>query len=392
MDEESLIRIIVSAFSGAEITEAKNLLFDSVSTTTRNISRRKNKEQKDIEDIICLFKSTDPDKTPIFVARELQKLPPVTFDHVDVTRLLKDIVLLQSEVRNIKNTYATIQYVEDITTNTEATCNQSRNNDFDVSSKQLSQNVGARKLVRADRASSDVTLNATLQCSSEVAPPPNTAVCAKPLDVSTAHVNLDVNKNTTTNVITNGIKTKFPLHNLVEEKSTFQSNNNIVEQECLFQNVEAHKNNNMNDTTIQVSNMSMAEVVRHGREWRVGQPDLEWKEVQRRRHKNRQEGVKGKAAIRPDDKFKPAEIKLSLFLSNVHKDTSEKDIVDYIFAKTKESVSIQKIKMKIEKPYNAYKLIVNKDALSMFLSTEVWPDGVTCRRFRPYRTTVKVGE
>lgn len=40
----------------------------------------------------------------------------------------------------------------------------------------------------------------------------------------------------------------------------------------------------------------------------------------KRRQKYRHEGVKGKAAIRPDDKFKPAEIKLSLFLSNVHKD------------------------------------------------------------------------
>lgn len=72
---DGLIRIIVSAFSGAEITEAKNLLFDSVSTTTRNISRRKNKERylKILKISFAYLKSTDPDKTPIFVARELQK-------------------------------------------------------------------------------------------------------------------------------------------------------------------------------------------------------------------------------------------------------------------------------------------------------------------------------
>lgn len=61
----------------------------------------------DLEDIICAFKNTEPDQTPIFVAKELHKLPPVTFDHVDVTRLLKYIILLQTEVKHIKQTYAT---------------------------------------------------------------------------------------------------------------------------------------------------------------------------------------------------------------------------------------------------------------------------------------------
>ena len=42
---------------------------------------------------------------PIFVARNLTKLPPVTFNHVDVTRLLKDMVLLQREVATIRQIY-----------------------------------------------------------------------------------------------------------------------------------------------------------------------------------------------------------------------------------------------------------------------------------------------
>ncbi|RVE52249.1 hypothetical protein evm_003039 [Chilo suppressalis] len=40
---------------------------------------------------------------PTFVAKELHKLPPVTFDHVDVTRLLKDINLLKANLADVVN-------------------------------------------------------------------------------------------------------------------------------------------------------------------------------------------------------------------------------------------------------------------------------------------------
>ncbi|CAB3223445.1 unnamed protein product [Arctia plantaginis] len=94
MDTESLIRICVSAFSASEIEDAKKLLFESVTTKRRNISRRKDgKKQKDLEDVICLIREIDPDKIPVFVARDLQKLPPISFDHVDVTKLLKDLLV-----------------------------------------------------------------------------------------------------------------------------------------------------------------------------------------------------------------------------------------------------------------------------------------------------------
>ncbi|CAG4931069.1 unnamed protein product [Parnassius apollo] len=72
------------------------------------------KSQRELEDIISLFKETDPDSAPIFVARDLQKLPPITFDHVDVTRLLKDIVLLQQEVKIIKDNYVTKTHLEEL--------------------------------------------------------------------------------------------------------------------------------------------------------------------------------------------------------------------------------------------------------------------------------------
>ncbi|PZC72878.1 hypothetical protein B5X24_HaOG210403 [Helicoverpa armigera] len=74
-------------------------------------SRRRDGTQKSVQDIITLFKETDPDDVPEFVAKDLHKLPPVTFDHVDVTRLLKDITLL-------KQSQAEMQHQLEVSNNT----------------------------------------------------------------------------------------------------------------------------------------------------------------------------------------------------------------------------------------------------------------------------------
>ena len=49
------------------------------------------------------MKETDPDDVPDFVVRDLHKLPPITFDHVDVTRLLKDITSLKASLAEMQS-------------------------------------------------------------------------------------------------------------------------------------------------------------------------------------------------------------------------------------------------------------------------------------------------
>lgn len=115
LDNESIIRVCLSVFSEPDIDEGKKLLFLSVTLSQRLKSRRKDgKRQRDLEDIICLFKEIDPDATPIFVARNLQKLSPVSFDHIDVTKLLKDLILLRKEINNIKDNYVTADQLTEL--------------------------------------------------------------------------------------------------------------------------------------------------------------------------------------------------------------------------------------------------------------------------------------
>lgn len=73
------------------------------SSTSTKLTTRKGdgKTERELDDIISLYKECDPEELPIFVAKELHKLPPLSFDHVDVTRLLKDIVIIQNDLKRV---------------------------------------------------------------------------------------------------------------------------------------------------------------------------------------------------------------------------------------------------------------------------------------------------
>lgn len=106
-DEETLVRICTSSFTSEEIKISKTLLFESLPTSQRKIVRKnKRKEERDLEDIINVLKTVDPDFVPLFVAHQLEKLPPILFEHLDCSKILKDLMRLRTEIDDVKNTYA----------------------------------------------------------------------------------------------------------------------------------------------------------------------------------------------------------------------------------------------------------------------------------------------
>lgn len=76
MDEESIHQLRTTSFSSEDIVKAKCLLFDSMPSSKKMPVRRKEgkkKMSKDLDDIINLMKSSNPDLFPVFVAKDLQK-------------------------------------------------------------------------------------------------------------------------------------------------------------------------------------------------------------------------------------------------------------------------------------------------------------------------------
>ncbi|XP_041968415.1 uncharacterized protein LOC121725477 [Aricia agestis] len=303
MDNESIIRICVSAFSEEDISEAKTLLFTSTKTSKKCISRRKDRKQKDLEDIITVFKTIDPDQLPLFVAYELHKLPPVTFDHVDVTKLLKDILVLQSEIAtlqsvtsDIKNNYVTKEHLKNVSEEIinpffHSNVNKIRGGGYGFDSGP----VGLQPVQSADHGGvHDVTVEESSQYTSPVRTHLDPGSCSNPVLVALTNSNM-----TATNVTDN--------------KSSPQK------------------------LPVSQNKPTLAQIVNNG-----PKNDTEdgWSLVQKKKIKKRFESKSGKACSDISEKFKASDIKIPLFISNVNKETTENDICEYVTKMTGETLTV----------------------------------------------------
>jgi hypothetical protein len=376
MDEQSIVQICESAFSTEDIELAKSLLFESLGK--RPITRKRlGKTLRDLEDIICMFKETDPEQIPMFVAKKLEKLPPVTFDHIDVTVLLKKIVLLEKSIQDVSQHYVTKtefnerfdEYHKSVSVvNQENFVNMKRGSRL----KLFEFDSGPMALQTLDDNESSVTERDAIVTTHpplspelpslilEQLPPP-----AQPQATASAGANEKASATSATSTCRNRSR-----DNTSELRSPVAYN--MTSDQC-------KQTNDENEI-----GLSFSEVMRREGDWKAPIKDDKWTLVQRRRFRNQFIGQKGSAMVDCQSKniqFRAAEIKVPLFISNVHKAVSEEEIVKYVYERTQERVSLVKIKMKQDKGYNAYKVFVTKHKLDTFLDEKLWPSGVSFRRF-----------
>ena len=101
VDNDSLI-LLCKKFSGAEIVEAKAILKETCEKldllgNLRITGRTGNdRDKRNIEDIIAMMHKLG-NAGPTFAAADLKKLPPVSFDNIDVTHLLSRLEKLETE-------------------------------------------------------------------------------------------------------------------------------------------------------------------------------------------------------------------------------------------------------------------------------------------------------
>lgn len=323
-------------------------MFGSIKTKHKLISRRKDKKQKDLEDMISLFKTTDPDQLPVFVAYHLHKLPPLSFDHVDVSKLLRDILAVRAEITEIKEKYVTKEQLE-IEISTQKVKNPLPNPLFN-------QNVNK---IRGGGYTMDSGPFGLLPLQSEAATQDDTVLHSG--DESEPQYR-SLARPYTQDAPCDKVVAATPVNSTVLESSALH-----------------------NDMMAEVKVMTMAETLKQG-VWSKKKPDDDWIQVQRKRHRNRFDGKTGTAISNSTGNFKAAETKIPLFISNVNKGTTDKDICDYILKMTQEVVQLEKVSMKTERPYNAFKLFVSKNKMNVFLDDKLWPEGIKFRRFIYFKT------
>lgn len=425
MDEESIHQLCTSSFTADDIVKAKTLLFESLATTKKMPIRRKDGKKKmsrDLDDIICLMKATDPDLFPIFVAKELHKLPPVTFDHVDATRLLKDILILQNkckdledrmvtrdqfdvlkfEVQNMKcaslvdNYYCTpnASLVDNYYCTPNTKINKRRGacleNSFTldsdpidlqympISSTQLTTVTKVNDPVAVDSPS--ITTDRVKEANSKKSQQRDDSFVkgASESETSKRSTRMSMMFGETK---TSGAASVNLSESIIAAAATstcaaesIESPTIVTFATAVSAGTESSELQTVNSSSMYKSNVSCEQM--------TAEQNKEWKLVERKSSKsNRLVSQRGCASIEPDIKFRAADVKVPLLISNVSTETQENDIISYIKSKTQESVSLKKINIKSYKKYNAYKVFVSKHKVNVFLNDQLWPDGITFRRF-----------
>lgn len=425
MDEESIHQLCTTSFSEEEIVNAKRLLVDSMPNAIKLPTRRKQGKKRmsrDLDDIICVLKSADPGIFPVFVAKDLHKLPPVTFDHVDVTRLLRDILCLKNQLcaledrvvsyedfKELKSEVEHMKYASIIdNAGTNANINKKRGarlqSSFELDSGPIGLNYlthyshiktadskanGQTLLVRSAssptaqrKSNEDTSVSITCLQNSETKAAERVEAPAKDVVSNGAKENDPL--PSCSGAISAGVSgTEYREGRVEAPASTVVSSTPELRPEFLSEHMCAGASNRFatNDVLVACTE-SLPRMSEHCKQ-KVSNCESEWTIV---RNKTSKRGYKlvgqmGCASIAPDSKFRAADVKVPLFISNVNKDTSENDIISYIQDKTGDSVTLKKINMKQYKKYDAYKVYVSKRNLELFLKDNFWPNGITFRRF-----------
>lgn len=403
VDSEGLVRVCSAFYTPEEVEIAKSLLFQSIpKTQTRKVKRKvkDGKRDKDLFDVIEVFKSEEPEVIPCFVALDLNRLPPITFDHIDVTRLLKDLLKLQNDVQLIKDTYVTAEQLSDMREKLLRTKSedglllnkQDEHNSESASYRNKNINkkrgaclasfdydsgpIGLPHLVLPEEEQKTVSSNAVItkvscdQPSLSHARSEGGKPCAVSLTAGTMTQPIPDRRVEAGTEVSTRARTSIP------EQSVSAAYYNTVRPTAVADTIEG-----LATGKDSLPARSFAEMVRAEGEWKKPKKSAEWIEVQKKRYKNKFIGKKGIATTTSDSKFKAADLKVPLFINNVDKGTLPEDIAHYISEKTEVSVTLEKIEMKQQKDYDAYKIFVPRSKIALFMQDCLWPEGIAFRRF-----------
>lgn len=380
-DEDSIVRICVATFTSEQIEEANNLLVQSLPTDLRKTARKgKGKANRLMNDIISLFKVTDPDILPVFVARDLDRLPPITFDHLDVSKLLKDLAAVQAELKNIKSSYVTVDQLEDV----RRECRILKHTSPPFSAAKVNMRRGAYR----DSGPIGLSqLDDTIITNKSDRPNDKTS---SPRDFNVDHKSINCMEGSafenykSQRTVESGERERDVERVSGKDEGEREANNVLSHAVSAPRGTPSETALNQ-VTRTDVTRMSFAQVTRTEGEWNV---------VQRRKPKTGSYRYRGAAGVSNDENcnFKAADRKVPIFITMVHKDTTESDIMEYVYNKTQEKIKLEKISfLKGNKDYNAYKFFVSERKISIFLDETLWPQGVIFRRFVNFRRKYSSG-
>lgn len=381
-DEETLVRICTTTFTSEEIKNSKKLLFESIPTDKRKIVRKsKGKEDRDVADIISLFKSEEPDNIPVFVARQLDKLPPILWDHLDCSKLLKDMITMKSEIEAIRTTYATLQCVNELKTEFRRLKTDSlppATSLFKVNTKRGAWlDSGPMGLSHEyDVSTNEIsTQNSLNQKSPSMQPEILRVEQNKQAEHNqNDHQRSSVERAQASAGAGNGEGGVRPI---VSQESSGPTGSVVTSDTTSMTGTQLREQLTASDKAGDRCALKLSESERSSND-----NTEKWQKVVYRKKQNKYR-YSGKSGIARDLEctFRAADKKIPMFITNVHISATERDIINHIYNKTQERVFLEKINMKVERGHKAYKFMISESNLSIYMDESFWPEGVLFRRF-----------
>lgn len=333
LDELSIVQICATNFSDVEIEDGKQALYSACGDKVRNINRKgEDKKKRNIKDIIKLLKEVDPDVQPIFVARDLNKLPPVSFDHVDVTRLLKDMTCMKTELTDFKTRMGT-ELVE-----LRNSLNQHNTRSTEANTMAVTPKPGNTK-------------------SPPLAPAPQ---------VKSAHRSTSV---------TEPVETTFtPTYRDIARKDSRPPRAKVAR----ILHTQTGENRVQEDSNVKLKSNVLT---------KEKSPEREdnFTLVKNMKHKRKINNLRG--TLECTGKIRVVESECSIYVSRAMKSVSEADIRDHIKDRGELCSNVELLPQYKETSFNSFKVTIPASKIDTFLDTNFWPAGLVYRRYRERRNT-----
>lgn len=340
LDELTAVQICSNHFSEDEVEAAKDILCSE--TVERRIMRKgEGKKCKNLYDIIKILKETENEALPTFVAKHLHKLPPVNFDHVDVTCLLKDITALKGELITIQS-------------------QMSKQSDLEVLRSEMTLLRNELKT----RTQNHVDVNTP--------PPLNAIKVTMPATADRPALKLNEIDNDCSNM-TAAITPPAPhRHSPTYITRSWNQIAATDSQQAIPLFLRSQQVKSAQSTRLQiVKNTAESESTNFNAEG--------FKTVTRKPRRSRNIMATG---IVTENSLKIAELKTTLYVSRFDNSVTENNIRNYIENKiTGNNVQVEKIIQRIPTQFVSFKLTIPNKDFKTYMNKEFWPIGTVYRKF-----------
>lgn len=288
---------------------------------------------------------------PTFVAKDLNKLPPVTFDHVDVTSLLKDIVFLKASLADAQRKLDASQItVADL----RSELNELRKSATVTGSPATgASNVNMRRGACLEVSGASFA-SAVLSPSPRSPPNAEPAQCAPRAPRCPAPVPVGPPRTAAR-----------PLDQLLDSAASTKHQGVRRDYASVAgSSVGATRKPILVKGTDQADDDGFVTVQR--------------KKRRQRTNKNRC----GTAPAESNIKIRAAKPNTPVYISRLHYTTKAEDIVEYVRQKLKYAPRVQLLESRHNANFKAFVVRVPTCFLHLVLDENFWPQGVVFRRFR----------